>query len=484
AEAARIRADISAAEAIAAQKIAEEQKALALIAEAKAVKNEKTAVEQTKRAEAESKRANEAAARALRQQYLSTAKGMALKSKELTNDVELESLIAQQAYLFNTAHVGYPYDNDVYNGLSKALTQNNDPLTLNLEGHDNGAARALVAHAKANHIYSGGSDGRIIQWSLVGNKWTPKELVPFRGSIYQVFAMDVSADGKWLAAGGLAAGNALQNYVELYDLQNVTAPPKKISGFSLNVDDIEFTPDNKGFYARDNAGRSIKYSDLSTAKEIFTTKMKITDIALSPDGSRLAGTGSNGVLYSWDLKNNYAIKEVFKNPSGAELTTLAYAPDGSRRIVVGDNNGLLRLVTEDASTPTRILSGHTAHIEQIRFNHSGKFLATTSRDRSVRLWNWEMLNEPPIVLSDHADWVWSATFSPNDDQLLVGINSSSSTSAKTNETIHAWPTEIESMSDLLCKYVTRNITKLEWDTYVSPDLKYEKTCSNFPANDK
>ncbi|MEK6781633.1 MAG: High-affnity carbon uptake protein Hat/HatR [Bacteroidota bacterium] len=484
AETARIAADKSAAEAIAAQKIAEEQRQLAILQEQKALKNEKTAKEQTKIAQEQKIIADKNAAAALRQQYLSTAKSMALKSKELTNDVEQESLIAQQAYLFNKANTGYPYDNDIYNGLSKALSQNKDPLTLNLEGHDKGAARALVAHEKANHIYSGGSDGRIIQWSLVDNKWTPTELVAFRGDVYQVFAMDVSPDGRWLAAGGLAAGDASKNYVELYDLQNMTAPPKTINGFVYNVDDIDFTVDSKGFYARDNAGHSIKYSDLTTAREVITAKEKITDIALSPDGTRIAGTGSNGILYSWDVTNNFSAKEVFKNPSGAELTTLAYAPDKTRRIIVGDNAGLIRIVTEDTNLPPRILSGHTAHIEQIHFNHAGKFVATTSRDRTVRLWNWEKLNEQPIVLSDHADWVWSATFSPNDEQLLVGINSSSSNAAKANETIHAWPTEIESMSGLLCKYVKRNINKEEWDVYVSTDLPYEKTCDNYPANNK
>lgn len=262
------------------------------------------------------------------------------------------------------------------------------------------------------------------------------------------------------------------------------ATPKKISGFVYNVDDIEFTRDSKGFYARDNSGRSIKYSDLTSAKEVITTKQKITDIALSPDGTRIAGTSSNGVLYTWDVKNNFAAKEVFKNPSGAELTTLAYAPD-NRRIVIGDNDGLVRIVTEDASI-TRILLGHQAHIEQIRFNHAGNFLATTSRDKSVRLWNWDKLNEQPIVLEDHADWVWSATFSPDDEQLLVGINSSNNSgiNAKANETIHAWPTKIETMSGLLCNYVKRNITKEEWDTYVDATLKYEKTCDNYPANNK
>ncbi len=486
AQEAQRQADINAAKAIEQQKIAEQQSELAIKNAAEAQRQTKAALAAKKEADENAAAARKAEAAATRQQYLSTAKSMALKSKELGNNKEQESLIAQQAYVFNKAYKGYPYDNDIYNGLSDALKNNNDPLTLNLEGHDKGAARALIADVKSKRIYSGGSDGRIIQWSLVDSKWTPKEIVGFRPKVYQVFALDVSPDGKWLAAGGLAEGDATQNYVELYDLQNLGNAPKRITGFVYNVDDIEFTRDGKGFYARDNSGRSIKYSDLNSAKEVIATKQKVTDISLSPDGGRLAGTASNGVLYSWDLKNNFASKEVFKNPSGAELTTLSYAPDNSRRIVVGDNAGLVHIVVEDSNLPDKILSGHTAHIEQIRFNHAGKFLATTSRDKTVRLWNWDDLNKQPIVLDDHADWVWSATFSPDDEQLLVGINSSNNTSilnAKANETIHAWPTKIETMSGLLCKYVSRNVTKEEWETYVE-GLPYEKTCPNFPANNK
>ncbi len=472
------RAVISADEAKKALIVAEEQRKRAIEQEAKAVANEKTAIAQKKIADEAKIRADQNAAAAERERYLATAKSMALKSKELFNDPEEEALVAQQAFLFNKNHDGYPYDNDVYNGLSQALKVFKDPLTLNLEGHEKGAARALVTYTKANQIFSGGSDGRIIRWTEQNNKWVPEELVGARDGIYQVFALDVTQDGKWLAAGGLAAGDATQNYVELYDLQNLTAPPKKISGFVYNVDDIEFTRDNKGFYARDNSGRSIKYSDLTTAREVISSKQKITDIALSPDGSKIAGTSSDGFLYSWDIKNNFAVKELYKNAK--ELTTLAYAPDNTRRIIIGDNAGLLRIITEDSNLQPRILSGHTAHIEQIRFNHAGEFLATTSRDGAARLWNWKDLKQQPILLKDQPEWVWSATFSPDDSQLMVGIHSNSE---KAKETIHVWPTKIETMSGLLCKYVTRNLDEEEWSVFAT-GLPYEKTCENYPANNK
>jgi WD40 repeat protein len=142
----------------------------------------------------------------------------------------------------------------------------------------------------------------------------------------------------------------------------------------------------------------------------------------------------------------------------------------------------------DSGLVVRELSGHTSAIEHIKFNFAGTFMATSSKDFSIRLWEYGKPGVPPMVLSDH-DWVWGVAFTPNDEQLMAGINSvkeeiATSGDLKSNYTIHAWPTNIRSMSDKLCGYVKRNMTKEEWDLYVSDDLPYAKTCENLPENNK
>lgn len=488
------------AEAVAANKVAQAERAKAVANAELARKNEALANEQRKKAEASEKAARiseanaqeqrkraEASERdAQRQRYQAIAKAMAVKSKELDNDPEQEALIAQQAYVFNTTHGGYVYDNDIYNGLYAALKNQkpSDPLTRNLEGHDKGAARALVTVIKSNTIYSGGSDGRIIRWKPNGNTWAAEVLISGVNNTprtdYLIFTMDVSPDESLLAAGGLAAGDITKNYIELYDLRNLASPPKRLTGFVGNVEHIKFTPDGKGIYVRDNYGRSIRYSDFSNTREIISPKEKINAIALSADGAKIAGAGDKGTLYVWSAKNNYAASEIYKNPTGRAITALSYASD-NRRIIFGDEVGVLRILIEDSNVPPRILSGHRAHIEQIKFNNTGTFVATSSRDQTVRLWNWLDLAKQPLVMSDHKDWVWSATFTPDDEQLLVGIHSNTE---KAKETIHAWPTKINAMTGLLCQYVRRNMTAEEWEIFVAKDLNYEVTCDKFPPNNK
>jgi WD40 repeat protein len=509
ATAAKIRAEAAEGQAREQAKIAEQQRAIAEEneqaaneARADAVKNaelarqqeriaqsnEKRAVAAQSLAEKNEKEANLQKERAQAERYRAIAKAMAIKSKELGNNPEQEALIAQQAHNFNDKYSGYKYDNDIYNGLFAALSNNNDPMTKSLEGHLKGAARALETRVNSNHIYSGGSDGRIIRWTLDNSgKWNGEEILG-PSVDYLIFSLDISPNEEYLVAGGSFPSNRNANYVQMFDLKNLKAPAKKITGFVSDVNDIHFTNDNKGFYARDNSGFSIKYSDMNTAKEVISSKEKINYLEMSPDGKKLVGAGNDGNLYIWDIERNYA-PTVYNIDNSTNtnraLTAAAFTPDG-RRIIVGSVRGLLRIV--DTGVVVRELSGHTSAIEHIKFNFAGTFMATASKDFSIRLWEFDKPGNPPMVLSDH-DWVWGVAFTPNDEQLMAGINSvkeeiATTGGLKRNQTIHAWPTKISSMSDKLCGYTKRNMSEEEWDLYVGEDLPREKTCQNLPINDK
>lgn len=496
------RAEDARTEAERQKEIAEQQRILADQNAEKARLSAEEALRQSNIAKQEANRANQNAElarqnqlkaeekerEARRARYIAQAKAMALKSQELSNNPEQEALIAQQAYDFNTEYKGYEYDNDIYNGLFYALRNNKHPLTNSLKGHELGNARSLVSDFKENLIYSGGSDGKIIQWKRVADGWEKNEITDAtRRPNYQVYTMDVSQGGSLLAAAGLYTIDAANNFVELYDLDNLTAAPKKINGFTQSIEDIEFTPDGKSFYARDNGGRSIKVSDLSQAREIIKPTVKINAIDLSPDGKKLAGAGDDGVLYVWDLANNNTLVELDKTSGGKDhLTAVSFSNDGTQ-IVVGDDNGLIKIYAQNQLI--RILPGHEGQIEEIKFNHKGDFMATASKDKTVRLWNMNKLSEQPIKLRDHADWVWSLAFSPDDEQVMIGLQSSRqvvrSGELEVEESIRAYPTKIPTMANILCGFkITRNMNREEWDLYVGEDLPYENTCPNYPNNYK
>lgn len=491
AEQERIKAEAAKVEAIAAKEEADKARAQALENLDKATKAERAAniakadaIKAKDAAVASEKRAIEAKRDADRRRYLSIAKSIALKSRQL-NDTVQQSLLAQQGYNFNKKYDGYLYDDDIYNGLHSALDKNNHPLTRSLEGHTK-AARAIVTSVKTNSLFSGGSDGKIFQWKQQGGIWTGKLLKEFfmpvpstLGIYYQIYTMDVSPDGNLLAVGGLYSENRDANYAMIIDLNNPGAEPKKISGFKADIENINFAPDGKGFFARSNSGHSIMYSDLSTSKEVINSKEKITSIDLSYDGSKLAGVGEDGNLYIWEVKKNFAATKynILKGQFN-DVLAVAFSPNGSD-VIVGDQKGEVRIITN--GIPRRTLSGHTSQIEQIKFNHAGTFMATASKDKTLRLWNMKELKEQPMVLSNN-DWVWSMAFSPDDEQIMAGMHSITTGIRKTDTdyTIHAWPTQITTMAGELCGILKRNLTQEEWEIFVAEDLTREATCPNLP----
>lgn len=470
-----------------AKKLAEKNADEARRQEAEAKRQEERAKLNQRRAEENEIKANQNAEAARRaeadarnKRYLAQAKAMALKSQELSNDLSLEAVMAQQAYQFNKEYGGDEYNNDIYNGLFYALRNTNHPLTESLKSHEYGAARTLVTHRGDADIYSGGSDGKIIRWSNENGKWSGTELVKKR-SDYQVYAMDINPDETKLVAAGLYFTDDTKNYIELYDLKTMGSP-KKITGFYKAVENVQFTPDGKGLYARDNGGHSIKYSDFTTTREVISPPEKINSIELSADGTKLAGVGDKGTLYIWDIANNYKATEIKLGSS--PLTALAWHPTDNL-LIVGNNAGLLRIVR--AGIVVRTLSGHRGPIEQIRYNHAATFFASASKDKTVRLWNVNKLTEPPIELKDHLDWVWTLTFSPDDQQIMVGLHSAQQTirqdQLKNEESIRAYPTKLATMSNILCDWaIKQNMSDDDWNTYVGADLPKEQTCKNLPPN--
>ncbi|HRI79702.1 MAG TPA: High-affnity carbon uptake protein Hat/HatR, partial [Cyclobacteriaceae bacterium] len=213
---AEAEAQLARADAEDKRKQAEENLVRAQKAEAEAQRSAQIALQRQKEAEVARAAAEKAEAAAKRARYIAQGKAMAIKSKELGSDPEQQALVAQQGYHFNNTYGGSQFDNDVYNGLYAALNKQNDPLTRNLEGHNRGAARALVTHPHLREIYSGGSDGRILRWSLQGGLWTADSIMGGRTD-YQVYALDISPDGNWLVAGGATTGDLTKNYIELYD---------------------------------------------------------------------------------------------------------------------------------------------------------------------------------------------------------------------------------------------------------------------------
>ncbi|HMQ00169.1 MAG TPA: WD40 repeat domain-containing protein, partial [Cyclobacteriaceae bacterium] len=410
----------------------------------------------------------EAKARKLR--YISIAKQMALKSTQLrTEQATLKGLMAQQAYMFNLTYEGDPADNDIYDGLYAAIKEFKHPLTQSLAGHNKGV-RAVVSSETGNYVYTGGTQGRVLRWTLSGATRKADTLVSMRDN-HLVYAMDLSKDAKTLAVAGNFPKRANGNsYFEVYNVGSFSKTPVRIEGVEGDVQQLKFSADNQTIYILDKNGMSIKQAGLSgSLREVVALKQRINNFDISYDGKVLVAAGNNGKVYSYDISNNFKETELYNN--GTTLDAIAISKE--KLIAIGDNKGNVKLIDPFNKGQELSLVGHVSSITDIKFSTDGKILATASKDRTIKLWNRSKPNAQPINLRDHDSWVWAIAFSPDNSQLLGG----------TQETvIRSWPTSVSTMSNIICNYVDRNMTKDEWATFVADDLDYEVTCKNFPPS--
>ena len=277
--------------------------------------------------------------------------------------------------------------------------------------------------------------------------------------------MAISPDNDYLAIGGSFPAVNQASFIEILDLKkplNIT----RVEGVNGNVLDLKFS--SKGtLYILDNQGRSIKQyiPGTNSASDFITSKVRINDLALSPDDKSIVGAGEDGAVYRWSLADR-TVETIDQNKTG--LNSIAYSPDG-KMLAYGDRNGMVYVYNFFKKEKTE-LEGQAGIINDLQFNSLGDLLASASSDKTVRIYNiTQLVQKQPIILNDHSNMVQSVTFTPDGKQLVSGIYA---------EYIKAWPIHIEAMADRICGKVKRNLSPEEWEIYVATDIPHLNTCPN------
>ena len=142
----------------------------------------------------------------------------------------------------------------------------------------------------------------------------------------------------------------------------------------------------------------------------------ITSVAFAPDGRWFATAGEDAQAHLWNRETGQPIRAI---DHGGYVHDVAVSPDG-RLIATAGADGLVRVARVDNGQVVYTLRGHEDRVFDVEFSpRSGRWLATASRDRTVRVWNLASGAEVPASpLRGHAWWVWSAAFSPNEDRIV------------------------------------------------------------------
>jgi WD40 repeat protein len=109
----------------------------------------------------------------------------------------------------------------------------------------------------------------------------------------------------------------------------------------------------------------------------------VSGAAFSPDGSRVAVTGSRNDGEMWDAVNGIMVKRMY--PHGSAIRSMAWSPDGTMMATAGSD---MTAKLWDAGTGKLLLTlkGHTGPILSVCFTQDSRWLATGGADHTVKVW--------------------------------------------------------------------------------------------------
>jgi WD40 repeat protein len=443
-----------------------------------AVTNAKLATEQSIRAEREKDSATMAQARAVKsaeyaeaqrkvaqqRQMLAIGKQMSIKSLQVQDKRDLQTLLAYQAYLFNKNNGGRDNDADIYNGLYTVASKYGNSDYKNFKGHT-GQIRSIAFVPGKREFYTSGDDRQVLKWNLDGESSTYQ--VIYQGTDI-IDVLTVSPDAAWLACGSNSSS------IHLIPLKG-SSMKYDLTGHTAGVKSLIFSYDGKYLYSAALDGKILKW-DLAarTSTNVNTGAIQINSIDISSNGKYLAGVSRDGKVIVWNQADN---NDNFKLPTeGKEISVIRFKPD-ENILAIGDISGNVELY--DVSTQKQIsaVKAHTARINDIRFNPTLKQMATASNDGLMKLFNISDINdltEPPVTISDNDDFVIIIQFSPEGDIIVSGTYGKNSP----NKNLVSRPTHVNNLVKDICTLVTRNMTQEEWNTYVGKEIPIEATCPN------
>ena len=179
---------------------------------------------------------------------------------------------------------------------------------------------------------------------------------------------------------------------KLWDVsEEVNQTEKEIRRIETDIQDVKsavFTPNGEVLITLSDDGEVQSWENPQDAESLLTgldDEDKITNFALSPDGTRMALGYKNGTVRQWDDSPE---PQLLLETQQGSIDALAYSPDGKKLATVGEDN-TVRLWATSGKAPTELTL--EKEVDSMVFANSN--LLTVGKDGTAQLWNSSNTNK-------------------------------------------------------------------------------------------
>lgn len=286
------------------------------------------------------------------------------------------------------------------------------------EGHRHNVV-ALSWSPDSQKLASGSVDTTIKIWEVSAGK----ELHTIRHHV------DMITDVAWSPDGAYIASTSRDKTLRLLNPTDGTEVRTLMVSRDSGLNGAGWSPDSKLVAVGSNLRSYVLHANSGKKARGLDHESLYARMSFSPDGRYIGSAGLTSNIYSQRVSGVVIVRETKggwdRKLNISNLPTaqwdFAWSPDGSKAATCG-KDGIVRLWDMKLRRAGRVFYGHEKEVQSITWSPNGKYLASGGVDGRVIIWESESGEQKKVVL-DSGPKVFKVAWSPNGKWLAIGSGS-------------------------------------------------------------